>query len=1658
MSPKQKLQSVLEYTEKLLSLGERIVFDVTATSIAVFSEHELTGQEGVTVNPAGADSWIQLQRTRESKPPALPDGLNGWVQEEARPSPDRQPKLIAERCLRLSQAEISELTTIGALLPDDIMHPLKPDPDGKLDAVLRIANLPNLLTEWNQYIEGPWSEWAARERPRRRSINLYNRLYQIHQRMVSYGEDNPIEVVFGCGIALWNTAEQKIIVPIIEQLMESNLDESGTISLNPRNVNPIVNLKSFHALDIEGSEAVQREATSLLTRIVEDPDTDFSPFNPATFEKILRTCAAKLSSTGTYLDELASDKTLPPPTSELVVAESWLIFARQRNEDVRKDDIRRLMTQVEKIDSEGDLPPAAKKFVEPPSDKRIYDTGFDLGNTTLELPDGPKSNPRWSPRDGQSTRSTPDAAGTEKKTNFFFPLPFNEDQVAIAQALIDADGVVVQGPPGTGKTHTIANIICHYLATGRRVLVTAKTPEALTALQEKLPEGIRHLAIAIIHNDREGSRQLETAMQLISDEIKQIRPHQVEQDLKDKQNRIAAVRIRISEIESILLDVAKSNLSEVVFNGANTTPMKLAQLVADAKPVHAWFPDKLTPILNQKPDFDATHIDNARALRSALGVDLQYPTHAIQAVQDFPSLQKIVDAHEQLQNYKAKQRALQTGDLPIMSTDHESALDEARNLKEYLEGLRNFYETASKSNWMQALTDVLSDHYNNANGAPPELLLLLKQWTNLADRGAAILEEKSANVTSEITNREVDDAIDELCAGKNPFGLLSFGKNPVRDLVRSMQIGGDQPKARNDWLAIKYCRSWYKDVNSYLSLWERSSQTFGLPRHAQDLLTGAKVIVNAKDLIEQTIKFILNIPVRKRQAAVLFPYGIKLDVGFTSEAIVTLLEALEANIARQDVTAAVETQNALAAMSRDASLPFDRSVRDFAEAIGDIGVAQHQIAKGWQTLSAELSRLSHLRNKMEILDEISNAVKRSGAPLWATMLRLQQEAEASASPTPATWEDTWNWAKADAFISSITNPERLRLLIAEQSELENEQKRLFTEVVRLRTFLGLKMTITDRVQAALSKFSAAIGKLGGGTGKSASRYRRIIRSSTMEAAHAIPCWILPEWRVSEQLPSELAMFDLVVVDEASQSDITALPTILRGKKALIVGDDKQVSPSTIGIEERQIIQLRTTFLAGIPNADQMDPGSSLYELASAVFPGKAIMLREHFRCVEPIIRFSSQFYSLPLVPLRLPTASERLTPPLIDIFVANGVKLRDTNQAEAEVIVNEIGKIAKDASMVGRTIGVISLIGEKQAKLIYDLIIRELGTEVIDRHRIMCGNAAAFQGQERNIVFLSMVECRSTATAKTTRIFSQRFNVAMSRARDRVYLVRSVSSSDLKSNDLKLRVIEHFRSPMEKGNVGQSTDLLQLCESDFERDVANRLIKSGYRVKPQVPIAGYRLDLVVEGMGDRRLAIELDGDKYHGPDRWAADVQRQKSLERLGWKFWRCWGSHWLSDKEGCYADLIKTLNNMNIDPIGAEAVEDVWTEHRTVGHDLGVEQADANPATINMQMPKLAEEVVATKPAGLGVIKTYFAEGDEPIKPDDARIGDLIVVRFNDNNKVLRVRLSKKENHPASGVVHFMQPLGKALLGSSVDDEVDIDIGGVARRATVERIERGVH
>jgi AAA domain len=183
--------------------------------------------------------------------------------------------------------------------------------------------------------------------------------------------------------------------------------------------------------------------------------------------------------------------------------------------------------------------------------------------------------------------------------------------------------------------------------------------------------------------------------------------------------------------------------------------------------------------------------------------------------------------------------------------------------------------------------------------------------------------------------------------------------------------------------------------------------------------------------------------------------------------------------------------------------------------------------------------------------------------------------------------------------------------------------RTYQDLVAEKTWLGVYNNSPNAIRQALQAYLNSIQAMGAGTGVRAVRHRRSAREAMKLAYKAVPCWVLPEWRISETLPPDLGLFDLVIIDEASQSDIWALPALLRGEKLLVVGDHKQVSPSAIGVPEEKIKELRDRFLTNQPFGSEMTPDKSIYDLARVVFAGSSVMLQEHFRCVPAIIEYST---------------------------------------------------------------------------------------------------------------------------------------------------------------------------------------------------------------------------------------------------------------------------------------------------------------------------------------------------------------------------------------------------------------------------------------------------
>ncbi|MFQ9696919.1 MAG: DEAD/DEAH box helicase, partial [Zhenhengia sp.] len=308
-------------------------------------------------------------------------------------------------------------------------------------------------------------------------------------------------------------------------------------------------------------------------------------------------------------------------------------------------------------------------------------------------------------------------------------------------------------------------------------------------------------------------------------------------------------------------------------------------------------------------------------------------------------------------------------------------------------------------------------------------------------------------------------------------------------------------------------------------------------------------------------------------------------------------------------------------------------------------------------------------------------------------------------------------------------------------------------------------------------WNQVILKMGAGKGRNRELLKQEARKLMPKCQKAVPVWIMPLDKVAEHFDPRENVFDVVIIDEASQADVTALIALYLGKQVLIVGDDEQVSPLAVGENTEEIERLIKTYLEDVPNHYLYSGRFSIYDLAQ-LSGYQPVRLREHFRCVPELIGYSNQLaYKGQIEPLR--ENSKVLKPSIVMNYLPEGKEEGQINKVEAEAIVNQILACCTSDLYTGKTFGVISLKGDKQAAYIDSLLQKEMTARAYEKRHILCGGPAHFQGDERDIIFISMVDAKGDKetlrlmTYGSDNLYKKRYNVAMSRGRDQVFIMHS---------------------------------------------------------------------------------------------------------------------------------------------------------------------------------------------------------------------------------------------------------------------------------------------
>lgn len=1106
----------------------------------------------------------------------------------------------------------------------------------------------------------------------------------------------------------------------------------------------------------------------------------------------------------------------------------------------------------------------------------------------------------------------------------------NREQLEIARRLARYGAVLVQGPPGTGKTHTIANLIGHLLANGKSVLVTSYTTKALRVLRDKVVPELRPLCVSVLEGDQAGNQQLNDSVTEIERRLSSKSEEQLIREAEQLSERRRKTLARISAARTELLDLVHAEYSSIVIAGKEYSPAEAAGRVGAGKVSNSWIPGRVLPDVPLP-----LSLSEVRTLyesnQQVSPADIADMSGKLPDPGELPTPEEF----ERTQAEKAKLTEIAASEsAPWLNMPRT---EEA--VRAFADQMRAAYAGLGPAPlWYRTALDAAM--HGDDEARPWRLLLeALQDWADALRHRRLAQQTFAVSLGSPapaVTFETVDQILARLKSGKPlaPLGWRWRMPGAWKRLFKQVTVLGAPPSTIEHFEALKNVLLPDRKLSALMPRWEALMTPAGvsIPDNTGDPEREARRFAEElQDAIETR-------PARIRAAAnQARALGFDLDrfadrtsaIGADQWAAIgqavesRLQSAVDVECARLRLSEIGEAEQALtqSLSTFPGYADPNRPAGQLLTAIDAGEPAAYRLA---------YAHLTSLRERRSIAEQRAALLARlaEAAPEWAEAIAARQPPHDESQP-PGDPLLAWEWKQLAQKLDSRKG-RMASDLVAEVQELRQRLREETTQLIDRRAWAMQARNTDPAARQALRGYVELVKKIGKGTGRRAPRLREAAREQMTVARRAVPVWIAPLARVAEAFDPRTQRFDVVIIDEASQADALGLIAWYLGKSVVVVGDDQQVTPASVGERIEDMTSMIDTYLEGIPNRELYDGRASIYQLASTAFPG-VVRLREHFRCVPDIISFSNSLsYGGDIVPLRDPS-SARVGPPVVSYRVqaghaSGGSSSVNVNEDEARHIAALLVACLEQPEYQGLTFGVISLLGREQPARIEKILRDRVRPDQYQQRRILCGDPAQFQGDERDVVFLSMVTLPPERPPLPIlpdpgEQFKKRYNVAASRARDQLWVVHSIDRQrDLKTEDLRWSLLQWAEGHAAASRL--EAEAIGKAESPFEAEVTRRLLGAGYRVKPQYAVGAYRIDIVVEGASSR-LAVECDGAAYHSsPEQIRSDLDRQALLERMGWQFYRIRGTDFYSDPEGAFRRLSERLDELGIKPLGPESQE----------------------------------------------------------------------------------------------------------------------------------------
>lgn len=1148
------------------------------------------------------DIWLTIKRPEYKEPPEVPFNVRDWV--------DKRQWLNSE----LDYPE---------LLPQILNLEWDENAPENIPKFLRLEDFPDISEAWDDYVADKWWEWAEVDRKKTRVRECYNRLFSMHRTQLVMGEQYEYLLVAGC--LHWrspsgNAVKRHLLVLPVKLEFDPEGAAVSVVTAGTAGGAAEVKLE-YDMLPVE-EQPPQHIIKDAEERCRELGDNLFHP----EAKGLLTAFVQGLHSEGVFRDDISQVTGAAP--EKPIVSFSPALIVRQRSQ-------RNIIAACESIIKEleagkGELSPAIRKVV--------GELGVDE-----QRQEGEK---------GQ----TVDVCSNEGE--IYFPLPCNDEQKRIIERLQHQSTVLVQGPPGTGKSQTIANLICHLLATGHRILVTSQKAPALRVLKKFLDKHAPEVAALCVMVLGEGSKE----QNLLRGSVGEIASRRDRWQPTVSYKKISLLQEQLKELREHEARAYKNFIAlrekeilkhERVFENYSGTLAQIAERVRRDGERFGWFrdrlPEEISLLEKEAPPLPVDPQKVQELLHLLRSLDSETSGHALLRLVPLTNIPEPEKFSEMVAEEIAARREFERSRHYLNHPAWESmgAVDEG-TLRELLVALREFlgcWQELSNRGEEWALNAARQVLRGNAIFWQEVLQTSGSLLSQIKDKPPDLLGLDIQGLREE-SFRTVLEGAHELYAHLSKGGKAGFWIFRPKAVKRGLSLLREIRV--NSWLCnsvenLEKLIGWLEVMEALRRLDEQWKSITGPVAAKWPLNQKIRFYEQCQNHLEAVLKLGDLAGELARRLRAISPEQVCLWHEY--EEVVSFYNLIGALLNERRLNKAA---GAITDLEEYIGGYVYSSVSDAEEAAPENHALRKAVAgrlvEQYRQTYMELSLLWQWRQKKKECDNLADEIAKELPELTKSLLKTYAD---------DVWDDrlprlqeAWNWVCADRWLVEMSAPGLDRQLAEQIRRYQKEAAATLAQLAGELAWEQCLRQLTEEDLQSLKAWQKAVERIAKGTGKYVSLDRRIAQERLEECRRAIPAWVMPFYKVLDNISVAPGIFDVVIIDEASQSGLETLIFCYLAKKMVVVGDDQQIRPENVGVDRSQLYELQRRYLQEIPKWDIFSSTESFFSIAEVRF-GDAIRLREHFRCMPEIIAFSNKlcYQDQPLIPLRQ-FGRDRLSPVL----------------------------------------------------------------------------------------------------------------------------------------------------------------------------------------------------------------------------------------------------------------------------------------------------------------------------------------------------------------------------------------------------------------------------